>query len=92
MDSPIVPAWLVALILSAASVALLSVRSIPRAIRLSLITPLLYLAWLFTYFHISGISAIDRVDLGRAGICLIGISIMVNSVAARYAWSKKTRL
>jgi drug/metabolite transporter superfamily protein YnfA len=89
MDNPIVPAWLVALIVFSAAGALWSVRPMPRAIRLSLIAPLLYLAGLFTFFQFTDMSGVDRVDFSRAGICLIGLAIIVNGVAVRYIWSRE---
>lgn len=89
MDHPFVPAWLVALLVFSAAVTLWSVRPMPRMIRISLIAPLLYLASLFVYFQFSALSASERVDFSRVGICLVAIAIIVNGVVIRYAWSKR---
>jgi hypothetical protein len=85
----IIPAWLVALIIFAAAIALWSVRPMPRMVRISLIAPLLYITFLNVFIHTASLEIVVRTDLARLGTGLLGLSILVNAVVVRCMWSKR---
>jgi hypothetical protein len=85
----IIPAWLVALIIFAAAIALWSVRPMPRMVRISLIAPLLYISFLNSFIHFSDLEISTRTDLARLGTVLLALSILINAVAVRIMWSKR---
>ena len=81
-----IPYWLVSAIAVIAAWSLWLVRPMPRLVRISLIVPILYTALAYALISVLPFDGYMRMDIIRAGVILIFISIIANSMITRIAW------
>lgn len=82
---PVVPAWLVSVSLLGAALCVWHLRYMPRAVRLALVIPMLYLGGMYFYINASGMGPALRTDVVRVG--LVGMAFSQVASAAPYLYS-----
>jgi hypothetical protein len=85
----IVPAWLVSVMAFLAAWSLWLVRPMPWRIRISIIAPLLYLGVLYLLVQVAPFDQQIRTELIRAGLILVFVPIIANSLLVRRQWRKE---
>lgn len=88
-STALIPAWCVSALAFLAAWALWLVRPMPRLVRISLITPLVYFAALYLWVSLSPLAALTRTELVRLGMVLIFVSIILNAILVRWQWWKR---
>lgn len=88
---PLVPAWLVSVAFLFAALCVWHLRYMPRAVRLALVIPMLYLGGMYLYIDVSGMGPAMRTSVVRVG--LLGLAVSQIASAAPYLYSLyKTKL
>jgi hypothetical protein len=83
-----VPAWVVSLCAFGAAWALWLVRPMPRLIRISIMTPIIYVGFMYLAFQFYPFVEITKATMVRIGLLAMFTPIIVNSIIVRIQWRK----
>jgi hypothetical protein len=92
MDTFTIPAWVISALAFIAAGSLWLVRPMPRLVRFSIILPLIYFGCIYLWAASTVLDTVTRTVYIRAGLVVLFLPIITNSLMIRSKWHKGKRL